>query len=120
CPVTHGQDHADRHKQTQRCRRLDKARVETTARSGSVLSNVGCGTTVFTSKGEALQQAEYEHQNRREHAQCFVPGNEAYCERGSPHDNKGDEEGMLSANEVSKTSEYQGTKRPHNKSGTKG
>ena len=106
-----------REEEAQRGRCLDPARVEAAPAGWRVLGDVRRGPAVLTAEREALQQSKCDEEDRRGDANRLVR-RQAADERGrGAHDDDGDEEGVLAADEVTEPAEHQRTERPHEEPG---
>jgi hypothetical protein len=82
-----------------------------------VLGDVGGGAAVFAAERQALQQAQRHEEDRRGHADGLVRGQDADQERRGAHDEDGDEEGILAADEVADAPEHERAERPDQEAG---
>ena len=55
-----GENHAERNKKPESCRRLNEGCVKSARAIRCVFRYVGCGSTVFTTEGKTLKEAKEE------------------------------------------------------------
>ena len=110
-------DDDERQEEAERRGRLDEARVVTAPVVRRMLRDVGRGAAVLAAEREALHQAQRHHQDRRQPADGCVGRQQADQERRCAHEDDGDEEGVLAADEVADAAEDQRAEGAHEKAG---
>ena len=113
-------DDDERQQQTERGGRLNEARVVAASVLRSVLGDVDRRAAVLAAERQALGHAQCDERHRRRSADRLVAGQAADEERRQAHDQDGDEEGVLAADEVAETTEEQRAERAHQEAGGEG
>ncbi len=106
-----------REEEADRRRRLDPRRVVAALAVRRVLGDVGCRAAVFAAQREALDQAQRDHQDRREPADRRVRRQQAHEEGRRAHEDDGDEERVLPSDEVADAAEDERAERAHEEAG---
>src|SRR5690606_38540955 len=113
------QDQQQRQEEAHRGRGLDPACIEAATVLRSVLGHVGGGAAVFSAQRQALQQAQNDQYDRSGHADGGIRGQDTHQEGGQAHDQDGDKEGVLAADQVAQAAEYKRTEGADGKAGRK-
>jgi hypothetical protein len=82
-----------------------------------VLGDIDRGATVLAAQGQSLQQPQSNQQDRCDDAGGCERGQYADQERAQAHAGDGDDEGVLSADQITDVPEYQGAERTHCEAG---
>ena len=80
-----------------------------------MLGDIGRGTTIFTTKRQALGKTAGDEGDRREIADGVVARQQADHEGRETHDRHGDEEGIFAADEIAEATEEQRAEGTHGK-----
>jgi len=111
---TGAQDDQQRQEQTQRGCGLNPGGVGAAAAVRGMLGHIRGGTAVLTTQRQALQQTQDDQDDRGGHTDGVVVGQDAHDEGGDPHQQDGDQEGVLAADHVAKATENQSTEGANN------
>jgi len=85
-----------------------------------MLCHIGCRAAILAAKREALQQTEADQDDRGGDADRGRARQQAHDEGRETHDQDGDEEGILAADEIADAAEHQGAKGTHDEAGGEG
>ena len=113
----HAEDHEQREEQADRRRGLDPARERAALAFRRVLGDVGRRAAVLAAEREALQHAHADQDDRRRDPDRRVRGQHADDRGRAAHDEDGDEEGVLAADEVAEAAEDDRAERAHREAG---
>src|SRR5665213_2048358 len=108
-----GQDDEQRQHDAERRRGLDPTGVETPLAVGRVLGDVGRGTAILAAQGQALQEAQGDQQDRRQHADRIVAWQAADQERRAAHQAERQHEGEFASDQIAQPAEEDRAERPH-------
>ena len=111
------EDHEQREEQADRRRGLDPARELAALAFRRVLGDVGRRAAVLAAEREALQQAQADEDDRRRDPDRRVRRQDADDDGRDAHDQDGDEEGVLAADEVAEAAEDDRAERAHHEAG---
>jgi hypothetical protein len=99
---------------------LDEAGVEAALAGRGVLGDVGRRPAVLAAERQALDQAHDDQHHRRRHPDGRVGRQQPDHEGRQPHQQHGDQEGVLAAPQVAQPAEHQGPERAHREAGGEG
>ena len=115
-----GENHQQRHEQTEGGGGLNPRSEKATAVAWRVLRYVGCRAAVFTTQRQTLEQTQGDQNHRGGDADGGVAGQQTDDCRGHAHDHDGDQKRVFAPDHVTQAPEDDGAERPHRKPGGEG
>ena len=85
-----------------------------------MLGDIGRRAAIFAAQGQPLKQAHQHQNDRRCDADCRIGGQQADDEGRKPHQQHGDQEGVLATPKVAQAAEHDGAEGPHREAGGEG